>query len=656
MNDAPGESDLFVAEEEAQEGFGGRTILGVLFLGFVVLPGAIYISLVAGRNIGPAAEWVTVMLFAELARRSFRKLRKQEIFLLFYAAGTLMVMVGGLQMMGGPFAHLIWNQFVATSDEAQLFGIVPELAKPENSWIAPLGSPVIKERILLHSAWLRAIMVTVISYVFVHLNRFSLGFLLFRMTNDREKLPFPLAYVGAAGSIAIAESFESKTSRMWRHFSTGVMMGLLFGAVYIVVPSLSGTLLRKPIVLIPIPWIELSDRFSKHFMPGALLGINTDPGLMLVGMVLPFQLVAAQFAASITSHLIVNPQVLYRLGVLKTWREGMTTIPTAFSNNLDFWMSFSIGVGIVVFLIGIGQMVRIRAPAGSEGRDLPKRKGDISMLLALALWGTTSLGFVLLTHHLVPRFPVWLLVVFAFGWTPLYSYIEARMVGITGRGLGFPMIREGSVVLSRYKGANIWFAPLPLFNHGMYAQTLKVAELTKTRISSLLKAELFMIPVVMVCSLVFWAFLWKLQPIPSPVYLYASKIWPQAALYQVLWASATTEGGSRFMLDAIRLMPIMAGTGVGLLLFATLSVFKLPLIVFFGAVSGLGMWGWPHASIPMFAGALLGKYVFEKKFGKESWRKMILVLTAGYTCGMGLTGMFSAAAMMISRAVIQLPY
>ena len=110
MNGVNEDSSMFmIEEEEAQEGFGVMTILGVLFLGFVVLPGAIYMSLVAGRNIGPAAEWVTVMLFAELARRSFKKLRKQEIFLLFYAAGALMIMVGGIRMMGGPFGHLIWN-------------------------------------------------------------------------------------------------------------------------------------------------------------------------------------------------------------------------------------------------------------------------------------------------------------------------------------------------------------------------------------------------------------------------------------------------------------------------------------------------------------------------------------------------------------------
>ncbi len=648
-------TSLISDEEEAQSGFGLKTVLGVLFLGLVVLPGAIYLSLVAGRNIGPAAEWVTVMLFAELARRSFKKLRRQEIFVLFYAAGNLMIVVGGIQMMGGPFGHLIWNQFVGTSEEAHLFGIASELAEPGNAWIAPFGSAAIKERLLIHPAWFKAITVTVLSYILIHLNRFGLGFLLFKLTSDREKLSFPLAYVGAAGSIAIAESFESRTSSMWRYFSTGIVMGIIFGGIYVVIPSLSGAFLRKPIVLIPIPWIDFCGRFSQNRLPAGLLGINTDPGALLVGMVLPFQLVAAQFVASIASHLIANPW-LYKFGILKTWRPGMTTIPTSLSNNLDFWLSFSIGIGAVVFLIGLGQIVFGRRREGGTKEPLRRRAGDIPVWLALAFWVGTSLGYITLTHRLVPRFPLWLLFVFAFGWTPLYSYIEARMVGITGRGLGFPMIREGSLLLSRYRGANIWFAPIPLFNHGMYVQTLKVAELTKTRITSLLKAELFMIPVVMACSLAFWAFLWRLQPIPSPVYVYAAKIWPLRAQYQVLWASATTEGGSRFMLDAIRGTYILAGTGVGLLLFAVLKFFQLPLLIFFGAVSGLGMWGWPHASIPMFAGALLGRYVFQKKFGREVWRKMILVVTAGYTCGMGLMGMFSAAVAMISKAVIQLPY
>ncbi|MFA0749536.1 hypothetical protein, partial [Fervidibacter sp.] len=43
--------------EEFEEGFSIRTILGALFVAFVMLPGAAYLGLVAGVGIGGAARW-----------------------------------------------------------------------------------------------------------------------------------------------------------------------------------------------------------------------------------------------------------------------------------------------------------------------------------------------------------------------------------------------------------------------------------------------------------------------------------------------------------------------------------------------------------------------------------------------------------------------
>jgi hypothetical protein len=45
----------------------------------------------------------------------------------------------------------------------------------------------------------------------------------------------------------------------------------------------------------------------------------------------------------------------------------------------------------------------------------------------------------------------------------------------------------------------------------------------------------------------------------------------------------------------------------------------------------------------IFAGAVLGRYVFSKKFGKEKWTNYTPILTVGFMAGMGLTGMFSIA-------------
>ena len=69
-------------EPEFQDGFTLKTFLGTLFIALFMLPGGLYLGLVAGQGVGDAAEWVTIVLFAEVARRSYAPLRKQEIYIL----------------------------------------------------------------------------------------------------------------------------------------------------------------------------------------------------------------------------------------------------------------------------------------------------------------------------------------------------------------------------------------------------------------------------------------------------------------------------------------------------------------------------------------------------------------------------------------------
>jgi hypothetical protein len=47
------------------EGFTGRTVIGAFFVGFIMMPGAIYMGLIAGVSLGAAAEWVTINQFSE---------------------------------------------------------------------------------------------------------------------------------------------------------------------------------------------------------------------------------------------------------------------------------------------------------------------------------------------------------------------------------------------------------------------------------------------------------------------------------------------------------------------------------------------------------------------------------------------------------------
>ncbi|MCM8763824.1 MAG: hypothetical protein NC830_00430, partial [Candidatus Omnitrophica bacterium] len=90
----------------------------------------------------------------------------------------------------------------------------------------------------------------------------------------------------------------------------------------------------------------------------------------------------------------------------------------------------------------------------------------------------------------------------------------------------------------------------------------------------------------------------------------------------------------------------------GIILNAILGILKAPVAFFYGLIGGVSMW--PHSTIPLFAGALLGRFYFAKKFGAETWRKYTPIILAGYTCGVGLIGMVSIAVALIAKTIYQI--
>ncbi len=362
---------LMETPSQFQDGFTVRTILGAFFVGFIMMPGAIYMGLIAGVSLGSAAEWVTIILFSELARRSFSSLRRQEIYVIYYIAGGLAGVIGGTMLAGGPFGHLIWSQYLVQSQAAQGFGIAEHIP----AWVSPAaGSEALLERTFLHRAWIPPITVLVVSQVLARAEWFSLGYVLFRITSDIEHLPFPLAPVAAQGATALAETDEDHSSWRWRVFAIGMGIGLLFGSIYVGLPALTGLIASEPIALLPIPWIDLT-RSTEAFLPAAPLGIGTDLGLVLLGTVLPFYVVVGSFSAAML-HALGSP-ILYHAGVLTHWRPGMDTILTNFSNDVDVWLSVYIGAGAAVGIIGIVHAVRSIRESRGDGE-----KGGASDLSA----------------------------------------------------------------------------------------------------------------------------------------------------------------------------------------------------------------------------------------------------------------------------------
>ena len=95
------------ADAPFEPGFNTKTLWAALFVGFVMLPGAIYLGLVTGMSIAGGAEWVTLILFIEMAKRTFVSLRTQEIIILYWVAGGLVMMGGKLGTGGRPLRRPI---------------------------------------------------------------------------------------------------------------------------------------------------------------------------------------------------------------------------------------------------------------------------------------------------------------------------------------------------------------------------------------------------------------------------------------------------------------------------------------------------------------------------------------------------------------------
>ena len=201
---------------------------------------------------------------------------------------------------------------------------------------------------------------------------------------------------------------------------------------------------------------------------------------------------------------------------------------------------------------------------------------------------------------------------------------------------------------------DIWFAPIPLADVGRAAQVFRELELTGTKITSMIKAEILMLPIAIACSLFFWGFFWYIQPIPSSAYPYAARLWPFETTYRCLFMTATMSGGTNWLLKAIKMRYILSGLGTGFGLYAIVSSLGLPMLLFYGLIAGIG--NWPHAAIPQFLGALLGRYYFRRKYGSDRWRAYTPVLCAGFACGMGLSLMLAVGFVFVMKSVSSLPF
>ena len=552
--------DLMQVPDKFEDGFTIKAILGVLFVAFIMVPGNMYLSLMIGGSLGAAAEWVTIILFAEITKRSFSTLKRQEVYVLFYVASSL------IAAETGAFEGLLYNQYLVQSPAAKQFGITKLIP----TWVAPQpGSEAIITRTFLHADWAMPIVLLVLGMIIWRVNWFTMSYALFRLSSDYERLPFPFAPVNAQGATALAETTQGGETWRWRVFSAGAMIGLVFGAIYVALPAITGAMLTEPITLIPIPFVDFT-QVTGNFIPATPLGFTAHLGPIFTGLIVPFWGVVGTFLGVVVAT-IANP-VLYTWTpswreepYLNLWRQGMGTVDTFFVNNVDFWMSFGIGTTVAIAIIGVYQVVQsVRNAKGGRKEGgversfaTPEGRGDFPIWLALALYSLATVALIGIAAWLLPGISqfIWFFLFFGFVFTPFQSFVNARLVGMVGQTVDIPFVREATIILSGYRGVDIWFIPFPLGNYGAQTQKFREIELTGTQFTSIIRAEIFMVPIVLFTSFLYGSYIWKLAPIPSASYPYAQLIWRLRAYQQCLFITGTMKSELDVANDKARWTP-----------------------------------------------------------------------------------------------------
>ncbi len=642
--------------DKFEDGFNWKAVVGALFLGFLVNPATDYLSLVIGSEAGisGAMKWVMVLFFAEVAKRSFTQLKTQELYVLHFMAGAALAQ---------PFTGYLWTQYVAQSEYVQGLGLAAELPR----WAFPSASDIqLAGRTLLARHWLPVIGLTMFGLIMSRFDSYGLGYVFYRMASDVEKLPFPFAPVTAAGIVALSTDRGDETVWRWRCFSIGGVIGMVWGALYVCIPMITGAILPKRVELIPMIFVDFTEQVSR-VLPAVAFNIVFDFSAFLTGLIVPFWGVVGSFIGLLMT-MVMNP-VLQARGVLSSWRPDMGFIDTTFVNNLDFYLSFGIGLTLAVtfsqFFIFLASSIRTRftqpkaraltqrKPFGQDTREAwrilvtnNKARGDFSIFLALGLYALTTTSWVVLGTFLVDGYPWKIMAFYAVVYTPLISYATAKLEGICGRAVNVPFLQELTIFLSGHKGVDIWFAPMPIRNVGSETVGFRVLELCGTKIKSQVKTLLLTLPIVVVASFFTAELLWRMAPVPSAAYPFTERMWELNLRQWCLTKTATLEGGSQ-ILESLHMSYAVWGFAAGSGLFAALSALGLPVMLVYGAVWGLAQSS-PGALMWTMLGALVGRLYFRPRF-KDMWLKYMTAVMAGYGCGLGIVSMIAMSFSVISR-------
>ncbi|MEM1989039.1 MAG: hypothetical protein QXX99_07490 [Candidatus Bathyarchaeia archaeon] len=633
---------------EGERGLTFKSVSALLFALIIVQPAIIHLYLVSGMVL-PLSTWIVVLIWAEVARLLGKPLTRQELFIIF--AFESMALGGSLL-----FVNLIKNTVFANSPIAEAFGLRGHVP----TWWAPpitLWNEVMLRRSFLFQPFFLPVVSLILTLILDIVASISIGYLSYQIYAVTERLTFPAQ---AASGLTIVAIAERETDSM-RVLTVSILFGIIYSVLSYFVPFISGA---PTLRLMPRGIFDVTYLIERQF-PGVSFAIDLTISTAITGLIIPFNVLVAMLIGSIMVN--IGNHYLYVYGIWPEWQPGMPAVNIFVRTQLYYWVSVAIGFSIaatsIPLLFGIRRIIATFKSIGAGSSE-----AAVPFWLLLTLFFGATLGSTILTHILVPDFPIWISAISSILLSFLFSFVGTASAGITFGGVNIPYLRELMIYSSGYKGLDIWFANymtwplvsvgslpptgtgLPMISVGgaSLAGAFRMARIVGCRISDYIKAYIFVSLAGILTSFLFTSVFWWISPIPSSAFPYTITGWPvefleRSRFIHWLWTGILFKEGV-----------IIQSLGVGAILsLIAIKILRMPFLPV-GLLSGFLT---PMSTVlGQFIFGVAGRFMLRKMFGDERWSRFSPLLVIGFIIGDGLILSLSAVISLIIKSQWILPY
>jgi hypothetical protein len=617
-----------------RSGLTWRVVAALVAAALFFVPINLYLNLVTGGSVATAALYVIAILVTELARMGAKPLSSSEVFLLYAGTG---VTVASLT----PYYWLVYRAFFVNSPFTFAFSIdglpLPYLVP---DWLAPpYGSPAYALRTLFNPAWAKPMAVATLFFALTVAADVGLGILLSYVMVEVEKLRFPFAYVDGA----LIEVLTERRSEHVRAFLAGFYPGLMYGALLYAGQAFG-------VQILPLPWFDLT-WFTEKYVPGALVGLATDPGFIALGMMLDLPVAGFMALGSCLVWILFNYVFTVNPAFFPVWAreyyKGMTLAIIYQRSFQRVWISpfFGVALGMAAAITVALRRSIVRAfrliAKPAEAGAFP------SLKLAAAMFLAGSLGSVVVYSFLVPGIPLYVTLATSLALSFFLAVVVSRAVGELGFFPALPWPWQAIVYFTPYKGYAgwVWSPYISTGVQGSMCQAVKVAYLTRTKPFDYFKVYVLGQALNAVVGLLAMDMLWRLAPIPSSAYPNSLVFWPMFATNDALFATRQ-----------ITLDPKVIGVSA-LASFALMAV--SPLLAKVGLPSAVpllsGLFIIPPYALAILVGSAIGHLVGKRMLG-ERWSSLRPMIAAGLLAGVGIFVGVGIALLLVARAAWVWPW